>query len=157
MAQHAYHRTSVVDAASLPFPMERRRGDRFAASLPVECHLVLDGTVVHARACDLGERGLKLRSRRKMPVGSVVDVDLELFMPVQVRLGFDLDSLVIDGPPTSHFARLRAVVRRCERRSDRRWIVGLELLPEGDPLSHQVMETYLDHLRMRDQDETYLV
>ena len=152
MTQHAYHRSARLELSSLPFPMERRRGERFAASLPTECRLLLDGSLVHARACDLSDRGLRLTSRRKLPVGALVEVDLEVFMPVQLRLGFDLDSLVVDGPPMSHFARLRGVVRRCERRPDRRWTVGVELASDVDEFSSHVIETYLDHLRMRDQD-----
>lgn len=155
MAQHAYHRAVPVDSQSLPFPMERRRGERFTASVPAQLRLLVDDSLVHARAADLGETGIQLHSRRKLPVGAVVDVDVELFMPMQVRLGFDLDALVIDGPPVSHFARLRGVVRRCERRPDRRWTVGVELLPNNDSFSRQVLDTYLEHLR--DEDEMFLL
>lgn len=136
--------------------MERRRGERFASSLPTQSRLLLDGTAVHARACDLSDRGLRLTSRRKLAVGSLLEVDLEVCMPVQLRLGYDLDSLVVDGPPASHFAQLRGIVRRCERRHDRRWTVGLEFAPDIDEFSMHVIETYLDHLRMRDQESTHL-
>jgi len=135
--------------------MERRRGERFPASLPVQCRLVADASIVHARVSNVGDGGVRLRMRRKLELGSLLELDLELFMPMQVRLGFALDALVIDGPPVSHFARVRGVVRRCERRPDSRWDVGVELLPDSDQLSQQVVDLYLDHLR--DSGESFLM
>jgi hypothetical protein len=111
--------------------------------------------VVKARVHDIGPTGVLLRTRRAFKLGSQVDVDIEVVMPMQVRLGFDLDALVIDGPPVTHFVRVVGIVRRCTHRADNGWEIGVEFAESVDPQELQVVELYLTHLR--DGDEGHLL
>jgi hypothetical protein len=76
-------------------------------------------------------------------------------MPMQVRLGFDLDALVVDGPPVTHFIRVSGIVRRCNHNAMGGWSIGIEFCEEADPDHLQVVDLYLNHLR--DGDEGHLI
>lgn len=100
-----------------------------------------------ARAVDLCEDGARVLLRRRLAVGSPVEIDLECEMPLHLHLGYDADSLVIDGPMHTHLVRLRAEVMRSERRADRLYETGLQFTDEAAWHDMQVVASYVSHLR----------
>lgn len=145
-----------VDAEGPPLgapPMwnehERRRTDRVRSQIraTVRSFDGADGVPTKARAIDMSERGAKLMLRRRYDLGSRVTVDLECELPLRVHLGYDADSLVIDGPMHTHLVRLEARVVRCQRASDRLWDVGVEFLANTPVHERQVVYSYVEHLR----------
>ena len=86
--------------------------------------------------------------RRRLPVGSRVVLDLECELPLRVHLGYDADSLVVDGPTHTHLVRIAGTVRRAERLPNRLWDVGVEFCPDTTRFDElQVMRFYIDHLK----------
>lgn len=134
---------------------DRRRSMRYAADVPVN----VTGHASHApgitRSSDLCDEGMCLRTRAPIPTGTDLELEVEVIMPTKVCLGFDVDSLIIDGPSVSHFARLKAVVRRCREVEENVWELGVEFLDRDDPETARVIGLYLDHLR-DGIDEHYL-
>jgi len=133
----------------LPHGDERRRVDRVASAIRATVRSVdgSDGVPTRARAVDISEHGAKLLLRRKYDTGSRVSVDLECEMPLRVHLGYDADSLVIDGPMHTHLVRLEARVVRCSRASDRLWDIGLEFASETPVHDQHVIYGFVEHLR----------
>ena len=107
-----------------------------------------DASVARARAIDRSDSGARLMLRRRLPVGSRVVLDMECELPLRVHLGYEADSLVIDGPMHTHLVRIAGTVRRAERLPNRLWDVGIEFCPETTRFDElQVMQFYIDHLR----------
>lgn len=107
-----------------------------------------DGSLARARAIDLSDSGARLMLRRRLPVGARVVLDMECELPLRVHLGYDADSLVIDGPMHTHLVRIAGTVRRAQRLPNRLWEVGIEFCPDTTRFDElQVMQFYVDHLR----------
>jgi c-di-GMP-binding flagellar brake protein YcgR len=128
---------------------ERRRSSRVDATIraTVRSSDGADGVPTRARAVDISEYGAKLMLRRRYETGSRVTVDLECELPLRVHLGYDADSLVIDGPMHTHMVRLEARVVRCIRASDRLWDVGLEFHADTPIHERHVVHGFVEHLR----------
>lgn len=127
---------------------ERRNAERFVASLSVNYRT--DGTkrVKATRSWDIGERGVCVKGKRPILIGAQVDLEIELIMPTPLRLGYDIDALVIDGPPKSYFARVPGTVRRCDPCPDgATFDVGIEFCEACDAEQLRIIDMYLDHLR----------
>ena len=134
-----------------PVPrVDRRRDQRVVAviSATVRPATLGDGAILHARAVNLCDLGMHLQLPRRMPVGTEVLVDLECELPLRVHLGYDADSLVVDGPMHTHIVRVAGVVRRAERRTSHSWDIGIEICPRSTRFDElQVVRSYVDHLR----------
>lgn len=129
---------------------DRRRTERLDVVIRTMVRQAeLDGQgVSRARAIDLSDSGARLLLRRRLPVGSRVIIDMECELPLRVHLGFDADSLVIDGPMHTHVVRIAGTVRRAERLPNRLWEVGIEFCPDTSRFDElQIMQFYVDHLR----------
>ena len=126
---------------------DRRRSERFVASVPVGFRADGQARPVSTRTWDVGERGVCVRARKAVELGTRLELEIEVIMPTKVRLGFELDALVIDGPSSSHFARVPGVVRRCESCEDGTFDLGIEFCDDGDPEHLRIIDLYLDHLR----------
>lgn len=138
---------------------DRRRHERLSVVIRAAVrHAELeDQSVSRARAIDLSDTGARLLLRRRLPVGARVVLDFECELPLRVHLGYDADSLVIDGPIHTHLVRIAGTVRRAERRPNRLWDVGIEFCPETTRFDElQVMQFYLDHLKgERGEDQSW--
>ena len=110
-------------------------------------HDTKSGSVAATRTADLAERGMRVRTSQGVELGSRLEFEIEVIMPTKVCLGFEVDSLIIDGPSVSHFARLPGVVRRCEPTPDGHFDIGVEFVKTGDPETERVVDLYLEHLR----------
>lgn len=129
---------------------DRRRYERLSVVIRAAIRLaeLEDQTISRARAVDLSDTGARLMLRRRLPVGSRVVLDLECELPLRVHLGYDADSLVVDGPMHTHLVRIAGTVRRAERLPNRLWEVGVEFCPDTTRFDElQVMQFYIDHLR----------
>lgn len=144
-------RRSHDDGAwSVPLPTgaERRSRRRMDSVIRTTVRVPLsDVAPMRARSIDLCEDGARLLVRRRLSEGMGIEVDMECELPLRVHLGFDIDSLVIDGPMHTHLVRLRAEVVRCTRRDDRMYEVGIRFVEDGAWHDLQVMQSYVDHLR----------
>jgi hypothetical protein len=128
--------------------VERRRRPRVDSIVRALVRSPGSDTAPHrARAVDLCEDGARLLLRRRLAVGVSVEVDLECEMPLHVHLGYDADSLVIDGPMHTHVVRLRAEVVRSERRNDRLYETGVHFTDDAAWHDLQVVASYIAHLR----------
>jgi hypothetical protein len=141
-----------VDSASRDDPVsgDRRTSERLDVVLRATVRLAdLAGNVMsRARAIDLSNSGARVLLRRRMPVGSRVVLDMECELPLRVHLGYEADSLVVDGPMHTHLVRIAGTVRRAERLPNRLWEVGIEFCDETTRFEElQVMRFYVDHLR----------
>lgn len=132
---------------------DRRRSQRVDAMIratvrPAELqHL----SISRAKVVDVSDLGVRLQLRRRLPKGSCVVVDLECELPLRVHLGYDANSLVVDGPMHTHIARIAGTVRRAERLPNRLWEVGVEFCPDTTRFEElQVIRFYVDHLREQD-------
>lgn len=134
-----------------PLPRgDRRSSERLDVLLRATLRLadLEESTVSRARAIDLSGNGARLTLRRRMPVGARVIVDLECELPLRVHLGYDADSLVVDGPMLTHMVRIAGTVRRADRLPNRLWEIGVEFCPDTTRFDElQAMRFYLDHLR----------
>lgn len=140
------------DVAAAPSPyaggVERRRRPRVDSIVRALVRSPGSDTAPHrARAVDLCEDGARVLLRRRLVVGAPIEIDLECEMPLHLHLGFDADSLVIDGPMHTHLVRLRAEVVRCERRADRLYETGILFSDDGAWHDLQVVASYIGHLR----------
>lgn len=129
---------------------ERRRTQRLDVVIRATVRQAeLDtGSLARARAIDLSDSGARLLLRRRLPEGARVVLDLECELPLRVHLGYDADSLVIDGPMHTHLVRIAGTVRRSQRLPNRLWDVGIEFCPDTSRFDElQVMQFYIDHLR----------
>jgi len=107
-----------------------------------------------ARAADISDSGVRLLLRRRAPVGSRVVLDMECELPLRVHLGYDADSLVVDGPMHTHMVRIAGTVARCERRAPRLWEIGVEFCPDTTRFDElQVMKFYVDHLHEQEREQ----
>lgn len=142
----------VADAPA-PGPADRRRTQRIDSAIratvrPAELD---DVAPVRARAVDVSEHGVRLLLRKREQVGTRVIIDMECELPLRVHLGYDADSLVVDGPMHTHLVRIAGEVRRCDRVGDRLWEVGVEFCGETTRFDElQLMQFYVDHLRERE-------
>ena len=128
---------------------ERRRTDRVRSQIraTVRGFDGADGVPTKARAIDMSEHGAKLLLRRRFDTGARVTVDLECELPLRVHLGYDADSLVIDGPMHTHLVRIEARVVRCQRASDRLWDIGVEFHASTPAHERHVIYSFVEHLR----------
>jgi len=102
----------------------------------------------NVRLVNISDNGVRLELRRRIPVGARVVLDLECELPLRVHLGFDADSLVVDGPMHMHLVRVAGSVVRSERQGPRMWHVGIELCPDSSRFDElQAVRYYVDHLR----------
>lgn len=125
---------------------ERRRSERFVAMAPIALHRRGDRQR-RGRTFDIAERGVLVNVRAPVEPGTHLNVQIEVDIPMRVRLGFAADSLVIDGPSVSHLACVPGLVRRCTACHDGTWELGIEFADGGDAEDRRIVETYLDHLR----------
>jgi c-di-GMP-binding flagellar brake protein YcgR len=129
---------------------DRRRNERLNVVIRAAVRLaeLEDQAVARARAVDLSDAGARLMLRRRLPVGSRVVLDLDCELPLRVHLGYEADSLVVDGPMHTHLVRIAGTVRRAERLPNRLWDVGIEFCPDTTRFDElQVMQFYIDHLK----------
>lgn len=126
---------------------DRRRFERFVASVPVGFRRDGASHPHMTRTWDIAERGACVRAKEAVEPGTSLVLELEVVMPTKVRLGFDVDALVIDGPAQSHFARVTGVVRRCEQCADGSYDIGIEFSDDTELEHLHVVGMYLDHLR----------
>jgi hypothetical protein len=129
---------------------DRRASERLDVVLRATVRLadLAEHTVSRARAIDLSDQGARVLLRRRVPVGARVIIDMECELPLRVHLGYDADSLVIDGPMHTHLVRIAGTVRRAERLPNRLWDIGIEFCDETTRFDElQVMRFYVDHLR----------
>jgi len=146
-----------LDARGLDVPVhgpERRRTRRIDSVIRATLRQAeLDqASPSPARAVDISDTGVRLLLRRRSPVGSRVVLDLECELPLRVHLGYDADSLVVDGPMHTHVVRIAGTVARCVRRDPRLWEIGVEFCADTTRFDElQVMRLYVDHLREQDQ------
>lgn len=135
-------------SAPLPPGSERRRRQRIDSVIRATVRAPHSDTApLRARAIDLCEHGARLLVRRRLAEEVPLELDLECELPLRVHLGYDIDSLVIDGPMHTHLVRLRARVVRCTRREDRMYEVGVEFVDDGAWHDLQIVQSYVDHLR----------
>ncbi|MCW2960164.1 MAG: hypothetical protein JWM25_1462 [Thermoleophilia bacterium] len=85
--------------------------------------------------------------REGIEVGERIDLDLECEVPLRVHLGFDVDSLVIDGPMHTHLVSVSATAVRTNHLSKRLWAIGLEFDDDTSFEDRQFLQNYVDHLR----------
>jgi hypothetical protein len=140
--------------ASLPGD-ERRRASRIEAVLRASLRLadLEDGTISRGRVRDLSSKGARLVLRRHVPVAARVVLDMECELPLRVHLGYDADSLVVDGPMHTHVVRIAGTVSRSVRLPNRLCEVGVEFCEDTSRFDElQVLRSYLDHLREREQE-----
>ncbi|MCB0878100.1 MAG: PilZ domain-containing protein [Thermoleophilia bacterium] len=138
---------------SLSDDVDRRSAERIDATLRAALHLAdLDGaTISRGRVLDLSDTGVRMVLRRRMPVGARVVLDMECELPLRVHLGYDADSLVIDGPMHTHMVRIAGTVTRSQRLPNRMFEVGVEFCEDTTRFDElQVLQFYVDHLRDRD-------
>lgn len=141
-------RGSATLGEPTPTARERRRTERMDAQVRATVRsLAVDASPARARTVDISEHGARLLMRRQLQPGERVEVDLECELPLRVHMGFDADSLVIDGPMHTHLVRIEARVARCMRRNDRMWDVGIEFDSNAPWHDRQMVQTYVDHLR----------
>jgi hypothetical protein len=143
-------RQTGSDGASSAAPRrDRRRHDRLTVVIRAAVRQAdLEEPVSRARAVDLSDTGARLLLRRRMPVGSRVVLDLECDIPLRVHLGYEADSLVVDGPVHTHLVRIAGTVRRAERMPNRLWDIGVEFCPDTTRFDElQLIQFYVDHLR----------
>jgi len=100
-----------------------------------------------AKVLDICDHGARLLVRRRMALGQPLEVDLECELPLRVHLGFDADSLVIDGPMHTHLVRVAARVVRVECTPKRSWDIGVEFDANGSFHDLRAIQMYIDHLR----------
>lgn len=157
----AARHTGVDGAAAepaTPLGQDRRRSDRLEVVIRATLRQadLDDRTLSRARAVDLSGNGARLLLRRRVPVGSRVLLDMECELPLRVHLGYDADSLVIDGPMHTHLVRIAGTVRRAERLPNRLWDIGIEFCPDTTRFDElQLMQFYVDHLRGENEPFSY--
>lgn len=136
-----------------PLGMERRRSERVETVIKATVRQagLQDASPIKAKAVDISDGGVSLLARRNLPLGSRVLLDMECELPLRVHLGFDADSLVIDGPMHTHLVRVAGVVVRAQRAPGRRWQLGIQLCEENSRFDElQSVKYYVDHLREQD-------
>lgn len=132
---------------------DRRTAQRIDVVLRATVHQPDLGemTLSRARAVDLSDGGARLLLRRRLPVGVRVVIDVECELPLRVHLGYDADSLVVDGPMHTHMVRVAGEVVRSERMPNRMWDVGIKFCSETTRFDElQVIQFYVEHLRGED-------
>lgn len=132
---------------------ERRRTGRIDAAIRATVRLadLDDATTSRAQVLDISDLGVRLRLRRRVPVGARVLVDMECELPLRVHLGFDAHSLVVDGPMHTHLVRIAGVVSRSSPTRSRQYEVGIEFCEETTRFDElQLVQFYVDHLREQD-------
>lgn len=147
-------RHTGIDGAATDPAVGERRDRRRTQRLDVIIRATVrqadleDPAPSRARAIDLSDGGARLLLRRRIPVGTRVILDMECELPLRVHLGYDADSLVVDGPMHTHLVRIAGTVRRGERLPNRLWDIGIQFCPETTRFDElQVMQFYIDHLR----------
>ncbi len=132
---------------------ERRQAARIEAVLGASVRLadLDDGRVARGRVRDLSDHGACIVMRRHLPVGSLVQVDLECEMPLRVHLGYDMDSLVVDGPMHTHVVRIAGVVSRIVRLPNRHCELGIRFSPQSCRFDElQALQVFVDNIREND-------
>jgi hypothetical protein len=142
----AYEAMELPDVP-LPLRAERRRTPREEAFVAVTWRPGIGSPLGRCTTTDASERGLCLHTGHRFPIGHELDLDVEVYLPLRVHLGYTVDALVIDGPEVTHSARLRARVQRCESVGDGTWETGVEFLAGNDPSELRVIDLFLEHLR----------
>lgn len=135
---------SVADGA------DRRRATRIDAAIRATIRLadLDDATTSRAQVLDISDMGIRVRLRRKVPVGARVLVDMECELPLRVHLGYDAHSLVVDGPMHTHLVRIAGVVTRSVPTRSRQYEVGIEFCEDTTRFDElQLVQFYVDHLR----------
>lgn len=130
--------------------LDRRRSERVDVRVTATVHLAgppRRGTL-RADVLDLSDDGCCVRAPAVLPVGTPVEVDLECQVPVRVRLGFDPDALVVDGPMHTHLVSIAGRVVRVDPTSGRNgWRIGIALNVEGTRQDElETMCSYVDFL-----------
>jgi c-di-GMP-binding flagellar brake protein YcgR len=138
--------------AELVHGADRRRAGRIGAAIRATVHVAEltspELNASRARVRDISDVGIRLLLLRRLPVGARVTVDLECELPLRVHLGFDVHSLVVNGPMHTHLVRIAGTVTRIERLPNRLFEVGIELCEDTTRFDElQVMKYYVDHLR----------
>lgn len=106
---------------------------------------------MRARVLDISEAGVRVRTRRRLPEGARVLLDMECVLPLRVHLGYDAHSLVVDGPMHTHLVRIAGEVARVERTPSRTYEVGIAFCDETTRFDElQLVQFYVDHLRDRE-------
>lgn len=138
--------------ASAVLDLDRRRSDRLATSL--RACLRRDDVSSHTASVDvldISHSGLRIKTEREHFIGSKVLVDLECEVPLQVHLGFDVDSLVVNGPMYRQLVQVAGYVTHAEADLASNWNLGISFCEqESDPLELEQIYTYIDYLL--DQD-----
>ena len=140
----------ALDARSAPG--ERRRAERIDSVIRATVRLLGAGSPavaspVRARALDICDHGVRLMLRKRIDVGQLIELDLECELPLRVHLGYDADSLIIDGPMHTHLVRVEARVVRSERAPNRFWEIGAEFDTRAGYHDLRFVQHYVDHLR----------
>lgn len=147
MAHHVRRRSRALEHAPAESgDDERRHSQRFVASVPVAVRQ-RGSKQRRARTWNLAERGVCLNVRSEILVGQRIELDMEVIMPTRVRMGYNMDALVIDGPAVSYFARLPGIVRRIVPCPDGSWDLGVEFCAAAEEEHLRIVDLYLDHLR----------
>lgn len=128
--------------------VERRRRPRVDSIVRAVVRSPGSANAPHrARAVDLCEDGARILLRRRLAIGAPIEIDLECELPLHLHLGYDADSLVVDGPMHTHLVRLHATAIRCERRSDKLYETGIRFTDQAAWHDMQVVASYVSHLR----------
>lgn len=128
---------------------ERRRSDRFRVEFPATYRPGFGLSFGKGRGVQIGESGMLVQSRQPLPLGFELEVDLELVMPLRVRLGHDVGAMVIDGAPTTQSVRVNGTVSRCMPSSDGTYNIGIEFDDDVDQASADAIVRYIDYVRER--------
>lgn len=132
-----------------PGRFERRSSIRYPDHLPLR--IWIDGESLTAEeiafAGEIAERGLGTTTTRDYPVGAHVRIEIEAIMPTRIYLGFEMDSLMVDGPDVSYFADVYGTVRRCMPLDDGTFDTGIEIRSDSAVEHLQVLDLYIQHLQ----------
>lgn len=126
---------------------DRRNFTRFETDVPVVLHDDGSTLVTSERTADLAYRGVCVAAHHPIDPGTELEIEIEVLMPTRISLGYDINALSVDGPPVSHTAIMRGIVRRCRSAPKRGlWHIGIEFLAPRDREGERIVEIYLDQL-----------
>lgn len=125
---------------------DRRSRSRLPTHTPVEIHRVSMQTWVHAHVNDISDQGMLLVAHGTIFPGEQIVLDLELTMPMTLRMGLEEGCLAVAGPPTLHSLRVHAIVMRVERAMSGVWHLAVQYAHETSAIDRAIIDAYLEYL-----------